>query len=115
PAHLTIPLVLTSLFAGAGSLPWWAAGLAAFPYGLMHITAPFAVAFTGLGAVAGALAGNGKGWKAVVASATGLGLAFLLRPDGANFIRVGVSCALAYSGKLKDGALPFTSTELVPL
>jgi hypothetical protein len=112
PAHLTLPLLLVALLAGAGEVAWGWAALAGALHLWLHLSAPLSPLFAGLGWLAAWSTGR-RGWpKAALASVGGLLLAALLRPDRAHFVQVAVQTNLGAMGLLSGGLLPHAGVEL---
>ena len=114
PAHLTLPLLLVALLAGAGEVAWGWAALAGALHLWLHLSAPLSPLFAGLGWLAAWSVGRRGPPKAVLASLCGLALAALLRPDRAHFVQVAVQTNLGAMGLLSGGLLPHAGVELSP-
>jgi hypothetical protein len=115
PGHLTIPLLALNLAAGAGALsPGWAAG-AAFAHGLLHLSSPLSPVFAGLGLLGALLARQPASVRGVMYSLGGLALAFVVRPDRAQYLPVALTHNLGALGHLSVGTLPQTGLELHPI
>ena len=109
PAHLTIPLVLAELLAGAGLVhPGWALG-AAFAHGLLHLSAPLSPLFALLGLAGARLARDKGSPRALLWSIAGLALALLVRPDRALY----PALAALISTTALSARLPHTGAELL--
>ncbi|MBS2029381.1 MAG: hypothetical protein JST54_15875 [Deltaproteobacteria bacterium] len=115
PTHLTVPLLLVSLAAGTGELAWGWAALSAALHLWLHLSAPLAPVFAGLGWLASLSAGRRDWPKAVAASVAGLLVALLVRPDRAHFLRVAALHNLGAMGFLSGGLLPHAGAELEPI
>ncbi|GAC1607547.1 MAG: hypothetical protein NVS4B10_22650 [Myxococcales bacterium] len=114
PGHLTIPVVLFALVAGAGRLParWAFAG--GLLHALLHLSSPLSPWFAFLGLCGARLAGGRGQPRAVLWSVGGLALGLLLRPDRALYLPV---AWLHNTGALNllPGAARGVGAELLPL
>ena len=88
PTHLTVPLVVAGLAAGAGELHPGFALAAAFAHGLLHLSSPLSPFFVLLGLVGARIGGRRGSPRALLWSIGGLALAFLVRPDRAQYLTV---------------------------
>jgi hypothetical protein len=115
PAHLTVPLVLLGLCAGAGELaPGWALA-AGFAHGLLHLSSPLTPFYTAIGLLGARLAGSRGSLRALLWSVAGLALAFLLRPDRDSYLSVAFLHNAGTLGLLSGGAAPGSGIEAAPL
>ena len=115
PTHLTVPLVLAGLAAGAGELHPGFAFAAAFLHGLLHLSSPLSPFFVLLG-IAGARLGGGRGsLRALLWSIAGLALAFLVRPDRAQYLTVAFLHNATTLDLLARESLPNSGLEAKPL
>jgi hypothetical protein len=114
PTHLTVPLVLAGLAAGAGELHPGFALAAAFLHGLLHLSSPLSPFFVLLGLCGARIAGGRGSPRALLWSIAGLALAFLVRPDRAQYLTV----AFLHNATTLDLArapLPNSGLEAKPL
>jgi hypothetical protein len=115
PSHLTVPLVLLGLCAGAGEIgPGWALA-AGFAHGLLHLSSPLTPFYTALGLLSARLAGGPGSARALLWAVGGLAIAFLVRPDRANYLGVAFLHNAGTLGLLPGGAAPGSGVEAAPL
>ncbi len=125
PAHLTIPLVLVSLVAGAGRLKApWAAG-AGLLHATLHLSAPLSALTTGLGAggallaallardAPGARAALKVGARAIAWSVGGLALGLLVRPDRREYPGLAMAQVASSLRAFGQPKLPHLAPELM--
>jgi hypothetical protein len=115
PAQLTIPLLFVQLACGFSALPVQAAGAAAFVHGLLHLSSPLSPAVCAFGAVAAASSKGKPSPRAVLWAIGGLALAFLVRPDRAQYLPIAMATNLVALGFGADGRLPHAGSELSAL
>ncbi len=115
PTHLTVPLVLAGLAAGAGQLhPGFALG-AAFLHGLIHLSSPLSPFFVLLGLCGARLAGGRGSPRALLWSIAGLAFAFLVRPDRAQYLAVAFLHNATTLDLFAQEPLPNSGLEAKPL
>jgi hypothetical protein len=115
PTHLTVPLLLAGLAAGAGELPPAFAFAAAFLHGLLHLSSPLSPFFVLLGLCGARLAGGRGSPRALLWSVAGLALAFLARPDRAQYLTVAFLHNATTLDLLARESLPNSGLEAKPL
>jgi hypothetical protein len=115
PTHLTVPLVLVGLAAGAGELHPAFAFAAAFLHGLLHLSSPLSPFFVLLGLAGARIAGGRSSPRALLWSVAGLALAFLVRPDRAQYLTVAFLHNATTLDLLSQESLPNSGLEAKPL
>ncbi len=115
PTHLTVPLVLAGLAAGAGELHPGFALAAAFLHGLLHLSSPLSPFFVLLGLCGARIAGGRGSPRALLWSIAGLALAFLVRPDRAQYLTVAFLHNATTLDLLGSQPLPNSGLEAKPL
>jgi hypothetical protein len=115
PAHLTVPLVLLALAAGAGELAFGWAFAAGVAHGLLHLSSPLTPFYALAGLCGARLSGARGSARAFLWSVGGLAVALLCRPDRAAYLSVAFLHNAGTLGLLPGGVAPGSGVEAAPL
>jgi hypothetical protein len=131
PSHLTVPLVLVGVAAGAGVLKPRAAGIAAFLHSLFHMSVPLSPLFTTIGLTGGAfgtalesapgerlksfLTSLRRNLDSVLYSVGGVGIGLLVRPDRLEYVATAFHQSTRALGTRAGFKLPHIAPEAQPI